>query len=459
MADQPRDATTPSAQDRIESVLSDPSTYKVYVELLDGQGLHGVDETLVSIFVGRLTRGSLKPEEFVPALMEEYRLDEESTKQVTEGIMQRVLSKVEKDLPFALDELTRDPSAPAVPSTTSGRDDTDKREAVVTDGAKKEDDTKLDDELEEIKQQKADVIEKKGSLDIPGIVEEICGNPAFQFEDATLQERCAKLIESRVRDVRTPEQTRAQLEKAVDKGGLGVTGRRLSDMLALIEGRVSAYQGNLGQEEQRKRLEQRAAMPDKAELAKKEETLLTKKYIQLTGKVPDAHVAPVAPSVSRTSVAISAHHEQIAREGKIDAGKVKEAIQGAQQAAVAPRPKATPSMQEVTFEKRLSGPIDELRSLTLTDFRRLSKDVMQVATKVKDKVDLMEEQGYDKKVEAIQAWRASPLNQMYVGVTRDAVLTGTSVTELLSRKRVAGEETLSDEELKAVMKLNADLRF
>ena len=48
---------------------------------------------------------------------------------------------------------------------------------------------------------------------------------------------------------------------------------------------------------------------------------------------------------------------------------------------------------------------------------------------------------------------------MYVGITRDAVLQGVAVAEILGKKRTAGEETLSDEELKAVMKLNADLRF
>jgi hypothetical protein len=290
-------------------------------------------------------------------------------------------------------------------------------------------------------------------------VKEICENPTFAFDDPSLQARCAKLIESRVRDVRTPEQTRTQLEKSVDNGGLGVTGRRLSDMLALIEGRVAAYQGNVSQEEQRKRDAQRAAKPDKAAFVKQEETLLTKKYVALTGKVPDAPISPAGPSITRTSAALSAHHEQLSREGKIDARKVKEVIAGAQPSANASRHHATPSMQEVIFEKRLSGPIDELRALTLTDFRRLSKDAAQAATKVKDKVDLLEEQGYDKKVQAVQAWRASPLNQMYVALARDAVLAGTSVAELLAEKHSANVDTLSHDELKAVMLINAHVRF
>ena len=451
-------STTPqTAEERIDAVLDQETTYETYSDILLNAGVKDADESVLAFYVRRLTSGDLAAAEFPAEVIKEFGVSQEVAGQVAKAVAARVLAPLVKDLPFALDILTRDPSAR--PSNGLGRDDTEKREVAIGGGVKKEDDTQLDEELEDIKQQKAAVIEKKGPLDVPGIVKEICENPLFAFEDPTLQERCTKLIESRVRDVRTPEQTRAQLEKAVESGGLGVSGRRLADMLALVEGRVTAFQGNLSQEEQRKRIDQLASAPDKVQLAKNEETLLTKRYVELTGKVPSTHIAPAAPSVSRTSVAISAHHEQIAREGKIDTAKVKEAVEGAKQTVVQPRPKVSPSMQEVTFEKRLSGPIDELRSLTLTDFRRLSKDPTQAATKVKDKVDLMEDQGYDKKVEAVQAWRSSGLNQIYVSLTREAVLTGTSVVELLSRKRVAGEETLSDEELKAVMKLNAELRF
>lgn len=428
----------------------------MYSQILSQAGLKDADESLLGFYVMRLVNRKLLPSRFADEITKEFGVSQESARQIAKEVASRVLAPLVKDLPFALEELTQDSSAS---QKTIVRDDTQKKEAVVTGGVKKEDDSRLDKELEDIKQQKATVLETKGPLDVPGIVKEICGNLAFQFEDTNLRERCAKLIESRIRDVRTPEQTRAQLEKSLDRGGLGVTGRQLSDMLSLIESRVAAYQSNLSQEEHRKRVEQRAAIPNKDELAKNEGTLLTKKYIELTGKVPFAHIAPTAPSVSRTSVAISAHHEQLARASKIDTTKLKEAVEGARNSAALPRPKAMPSMQEVTFEKRLSGPIDELRSLNLMDFRRLSKDSFQAATKIKDKVDLMEEQGYDKKVEAIQAWRGSLLNQMYVNLTREAVLTGTSVVELLSRKRVAGEETFSDDELKAVMRLNADLRF
>ena len=116
-------------------------------------------------------------------------------------------------------------------------------------------------------------------------------------------------------------------------------------------------------------------------------------------------------------------------------------------------------MQEVAFEKRLTGPVEELATMGLLDFRRLSKDSHQAATKVKDKVGLLEEQGTDKKIEGIKAWRSSPLNRLYINITRDAVLKGLPIPELLAQRRVAKEETLTDEELSVIMQLNGELRF
>ncbi|MDG1949535.1 MAG: hypothetical protein P8J32_01780, partial [bacterium] len=118
-----------------------------------------------------------------------------------------------------------------------------------------------------------------------------------------------------------------------------------------------------------------------------------------------------------------------------------------------------PSMQEVVFEKRLSSPTDELHQMSLVDFRRLSSDPEEAGMKVFDKVELLEDQGHMQKVAAVKAWRESPVNQMYVRLTRQAVLDAVPVLEILNQKRTAGEDIFTDAELQAVMKLNDRLRF
>jgi len=317
-------------------------------------------------------------------------------------------------------------------------------------------------EVEQIAKEQSHVVQTSELVTPEAIVAKICQKEPFKFDDPLLEGRCKKIVESRVRGVRDARGAMVTLERAVDKGGLGVKGRRLADIMEALEADVQAYErsheGKMAvrkQEHVQKRIDQRE---QKVEQAKKQQQHLAKRYADLTGKAPAVGVAPAAPPVSRTSAAVSAHHEMREREGKIDAGRVKAAIESAK--APVPKPQGTPSMKEISFEKRLSGPVDELRTLDLTDFRRLSSDPNQAATKLKDKVDLIEDQqGHAEKVAAIDAWRTSPLHKMYVDLTREAVLAGVPVTQVLEQHRAAGEETLSDEELAAIMHVNAELRF
>jgi hypothetical protein len=319
-------------------------------------------------------------------------------------------------------------------------------------------------EVANIKEARAELLNTSLVTDVGSVVKQICENPVFSFEDPLLEDRCAKVVESRVRGVRNPFQTRSQFERSVDKGGLGVSGRRLADLMQAIETHVHAYEKNYAEHHGalREKAKQEAIekQDQRAEHAKAEERHMTKRYVELTGKMPGESVAPAAPSARRTSAAISAHHELQQQAGRIDAARVKQVIDQTKEVQPKRRPQVRkPSMQEVVFEKRLAGPTDELRQMTLTDFRRLSSDPQQAATKVFDKAELLEEQGHDKKVAAVEAWRESPVNRLYVALTRQAVLDGVPVMEVLNQKRTAGEDVFTDEELDAVMKLNDRLRF
>jgi hypothetical protein len=317
-------------------------------------------------------------------------------------------------------------------------------------------------EIDAVAQQKP-LIAILPTIDIAAIIKNICEHPVFQFADAMLQERCKKIVESRVRDVRDANATRAQFERAVEQGGLGVTGRRLADLTQALEAQVDAYQAQVMKDQAQKKesaqQEKRLSQEQKTQLSKREDKLLTKRYVQLTGTSPSQSISPVAPTGARVTSAMSASDALARQEAQIDTQKVRSVIEAAKPLVQPSQPIGNPSMQEVSFEKRLSGPVDELSSMSLMDFRRLSRDPQQAATKVKDTVDLLEEQGYDKKIAAIQAWRSSPLNQLYVGLTKDAVLKGLPMTEILAQHQALDKETLTETELKVLMELNGALRF
>ncbi|GEM_PF-2718770 len=278
---------------------------------------------------------------------------------------------------------------------------------------------------------------------------------ASGLTDAEQKKQLAKIVEARLRDVRDAYGTRAEIERLV-----GVKGRALADLMERLES-VAYERRRLAEEKARQdkaaHVDRQAARRTQGDAVRaKEEQLLARRYAELTGKAP---AQPVGAIGARATAAVSADAAISQAAKRIDADKVKTAVSATRPSAPRPPSGARPHMQDVRPVQRLSGPADELRLLTLADFRRLSKDPAAAATKVMDKADLLRQQGDDQWIAAVKAWRASPLNAWYVAATREALSTGTDVRSLSAAKRAAGADVPTDAELDAVIRLNAQLRF
>jgi hypothetical protein len=107
---------------------------------------------------------------------------------------------------------------------------------------------------------------------------------------------------------------------------------------------------------------------------------------------------------------------------------------------------------------KLVGPVDELRTISLRDFRHLSKDPSEATLKIKDKIDLLENQSFGHKTDGIVAWRESPVNKLYLEILRRS-LEGKPVPDVIGEMEGGGEDYLSKAEFDAIMALNRNLRF
>lgn len=277
-----------------------------------------------------------------------------------------------------------------------------------------------EEEIARLRKEKQHVVEApKAIVTVDDVTDRVCKDPVFQFEDPQLQQRCVKIVESRVRDVRDAFHTRAQFEKSAETGGLGLTGRRLADMTERLEQAVQEYHSTL-------RTDVDAQKAAKVSTPKKpdEQTRIDDRYQNLTKQVRQAIETTPTPATT----------------------------------PVRP-PLVRPQMKDVQFAKRLVGPVDELRTMSATEFRRLSEIPERAAEKVMSKVDLLETQGYDQKVQGITAWRQSPLYKQYVALAQEALVQGLQVEEVLTARQASGEDVLTLAEYQAIMKINAALRF
>jgi len=118
-----------------------------------------------------------------------------------------------------------------------------------------------------------------------------------------------------------------------------------------------------------------------------------------------------------------------------------------------------PTMDGLKFEKKLTGPVEELATLTLIEFRRLSDDPKIATSKVKEKIELIGQDGFGKKIEAIDAWNKNEISRFYRLLGQTAMADGQPVENVIKERLVSGKPTLSLPEFEAVMELNRGLRF
>lgn len=116
-------------------------------------------------------------------------------------------------------------------------------------------------------------------------------------------------------------------------------------------------------------------------------------------------------------------------------------------------------IEDVKMIPKTMGPIEELKFLDPISFRRLDKDPNKACLKVIEKINLLEQEQYSKRLEGIKAWRLNSVNQLYLNIGEMAIGENKPVDIVIEEKRTAGEEYLNSEEFEAIMNLNKQLRF
>ncbi|HLD18165.1 MAG TPA: hypothetical protein VJB99_03785 [Patescibacteria group bacterium] len=342
----------------------------------------------------------------------------------------------------------------AVPPRALPTEDKQKRE-------KKEDEEEMFRFVEMLK--KTDVAR---GLPLDEAVAEIQKQASLVLETEAIS-RFRAAVEARLREVRTPVQTREQLEKSRGSGGVGLTGTVLAQTMEALEQVFEAWQRveteRLAKGRRTRTEEIARTREERDAFVKKEEALLSRRFAERTGTIPKESVSPAAPSLARVTASHNIKEELKRQEANIDSVRVKQAVvQASARPESAPPPISKVSlpnrMEDVrTIRRPLAGPMEEIGRMTLTEFRRLSGDPAEASLKVKDKIDLLSEEGYQKRVEAVQAWRASPLYTAYRRVVERSLSEGVSLEKAAEKFDVPDMPTPA--EVRCLASLNASLRF
>jgi len=217
----------------------------------------------------------------------------------------------------------------------------------------------------------------------------------FRIPEA-LYSRLHALVQSRIKDIRTDEQIQTYAMRGVDHGGLGLDADQATVLLKTIHTQVAAVKNT-------------ATIPPPRK----------------TSRTPSQRV-PLSQPVSESQ------EVSIRRNSPQQEVSIKD---------IHP-----PEHTAVTL-----GPIDEIGSITLADFRRLSKDPHSAIEVLRAKIGTLREESYLEYIKAQAAWRQSPLYRTYLAYLRASLEKETVLADVL--------DEMTEEDISVIAAFTETMRF
>jgi hypothetical protein len=216
-----------------------------------------------------------------------------------------------------------------------------------------------------------------------------------------MHSRLHSLIQSRLKDVRSDEQIRTYAMRETEHGGLGLTEKEAKTLNETIHSVLS--------------IKQSVDIPGPRRTVSQAKHSRTPK-----GKTPSTESNPYTSYVSSSSK---------------------------QTPAVSLKDIHPPKKQDSTM-----GPVDEIGTITLIDFRRLSQDPHSAIEVLREKMDTIRDESYLDYVKAQKAWYESPLYGMYLAYL------GKALDEKQTLKSVLDKDITSDD-VAVIAAFSESLRF
>jgi hypothetical protein len=106
---------------------------------------------------------------------------------------------------------------------------------------------------------------------------------------------------------------------------------------------------------------------------------------------------------------------------------------------------------------RALGPAEEMRSMTLIEFRRLGQGAGESAQRLLDKFKHLQKESFAVWAEAVAGWRQSDVYQLYLQMGRDSMEKGIPMSQVIADRGRQGQPYLSEHEFTILADLNRHL--
>lgn len=345
----------------------------------------------------------------------------------------------------------------------------------------KEPDSILDaSDKQEIEEFKEDIKDSTDLFkkDYNFIIERILQKANFSF-DANLANRLENILLLRLKNVRENLGTKMVLKRSIEEGGMGFNNEDVEKIMNLLSPELEKkekFEENKKQEvkKQTKELSKKEKLREK-EQKKQEREERDKLYERLTGKSsqefdlkhsgqkkkkvivkklqpPPPMIVPAQSFEVEKKMAASPIKGKASSTYKM---AVKQEIQPIISDSLASQ---KPKIEDIKYVPKIIGPIDELREISIEDFRK-SKDPNIAISKIYDMLSLLERQSFTKMIEGIKAFKKSDVFKVYIEIGQEIVLKRATIEEVIALRQKEGKPVLNREEFKVIMEFNKKVKY
>lgn len=273
-------------------------------------------------------------------------------------------------------------------------------------------------------------------------LEEVIRRAQINFGSVELADRFSQILKTYLRGIRDRLETKMTLVKPFVSGGLSFDHDSAEKVMVLADKAIKAKPGETMAPWPKIKLPELAAIGreaayDFSRLKKPEDKIKADLKKLDTGHELPAPPKPTAPPTAAGQMPLI--------KRRFEAENLSQSTKA--------------RIEDVKFVPKVMGPIDEIKYLDLTAFRRLGGDPFKTAEKIKSKLALLEEESYGKRLEGIKAWRLSPIFKLYLALGGLSISANKPINVIIEERKLAGGEYLTADEFRAIMDLNKNLRF
>jgi hypothetical protein len=118
-----------------------------------------------------------------------------------------------------------------------------------------------------------------------------------------------------------------------------------------------------------------------------------------------------------------------------------------------------PTVADVVRPNMALGPAEELRSMTLIEFRRMGQGAADAAKKILDKFQHLKRESFAVWSQALTGWRQSDVYQLYLTMGRESLEKGVPISQIIADRGRTGQPYLSDHEFSILVDMNRQLQI